>query len=269
LSRVDCIGSTSQSQLPTTLISPLMQCTNRPTNMHHHRHPTEPTSLPPYQRPTSHTVHHASTPPPFTHRERLTPTFTPPTNHFDRPSAAATRSTTSPPQVHPEHHHINVQPNTPPQQSIQSTQASHQQCPNKFQRTNTQGISTGVSAPPYTTSVYYHCGRPSTPCTHSHANISSERTTKSSARPNLQHRRLRSPTSVPDTPPTTHFAQRSIQLASYNTFRPTLNITSVPQHISPNAQYNYRPTTHYAQRAIQLASQTHHLQHISPNAQYN
>jgi hypothetical protein len=119
-----------------------------------------------------------------------------------------------------------------------------------------------------TTSVSYHCGRPSTPCTiipavtcthihqrPSHANISSQRTTKSLARPNLQHRRLRSPrrtsaphftrhatynsfrptrdtTSVPDTPPTTHFAQRSIQLASHNTFRP---------------------------RSIQLASQSRHL----------
>jgi hypothetical protein len=36
-------------------------------------------------------------------------------------------------------------------------------------------------------------------------------------------------------------------------------------HISPDTP----PTRHFAQRAIQLASQTRHLQHISPNAQYN
>jgi hypothetical protein len=71
------------------------------------------------------------------------------TSHlFRRKSSGIVRiidSHDSLPQVHQE-------------QSIQPTQASHQQRPNKSQQTNTQGISTGVSAPPYTTSVYYHCG---------------------------------------------------------------------------------------------------------------
>jgi hypothetical protein len=56
--------------------------------------------------------------------------------------------------------------------------------------------------------------------------IRPERTTKSSARPNPQHRRLRSPKRPSATP---HFAQRAIQLASQ---------TRHPQHIAPNAQYN-------------------------------
>jgi hypothetical protein len=74
--------------------------------------------------------------------------------------------------------------------------------------------------------------------------IRPERTTKSSARPNPQHRRLRSPR----------------RTSASTTFRPTRGTTSVPDTL---------PTTHFAQRAIQLASQTRHLQHISPNAQYN